>query len=421
MANTNKPYRRVGANSWKELLDQVNDKLENPPSGCDPLEPIEVPDEPHRWAKSDIREVHDRLNEMPGDCFDFEDIPDLWKISIIEDIEDQLENAWCECEQCWYPCDNTADREETFLGSSSTDDGDCTTCGLSQEDNDACRAIYDSEYLPASQALAEARSDYNENFLKACDLEEEIEELEEEIERLEEEKNEACADEDQAERCQQLTQELQEKEDELEEKQEELDEAERIRDESRPKIIQEGAKMTAAVLSAGGICAPLVYDLAPTSGTPPSNIKCGAVEGGVGPKCPPEDDRNVFRCQVNFLLQQKFTYYLGTCSGSIFGPFGGRWITVGSGTYDLDGNAVFSWYDSACQREQHIATCFSNTCDGLCGGQTPCTPGSSATMEYRLLTFYPGDFDPVNCDGDPCEEDEPPPESPENGGGEEEG
>ena len=149
MANTNSPYRRVGANSWEELLNQVNDKLENPPNGCEPLEPIEIPDEPHRWAKSDLREVHDRLDEMPGDCFEWKEIPDLWKISSIEEIEDQLENAWCECDECWYPCDNAADREETFLGSISTDDNDCNTCGLTQEDQDACRAIRNSDYIPS--------------------------------------------------------------------------------------------------------------------------------------------------------------------------------------------------------------------------------------------------------------------------------
>jgi len=97
MANTSDPYRRLGSNSWEELLDQVNDELQNPPSGCDPLDPIDTPGEDHRWAKSDIREVHDKLDEMPGDCFTFEDVPDLWKISIIEDIEGQLSEAWCDC------------------------------------------------------------------------------------------------------------------------------------------------------------------------------------------------------------------------------------------------------------------------------------------------------------------------------------
>jgi len=109
MADTNKPYRRTGANSWEELLDKVNDVLENPDDGCDPLDPIETPESPHRWAKSDVREVHDRLNEMPGDCFEFDEIPDLWKKSIIDEIEEQLENAWCECEGC-KPCD-TESRE----------------------------------------------------------------------------------------------------------------------------------------------------------------------------------------------------------------------------------------------------------------------------------------------------------------------
>lgn len=112
MANINEPYRRVGTNSWEELLDAVNDKLQNPPDNCDPIDEIDTPEECHRWAKSDIREVHDKLNEMPGDCFDFEDIPDLWKKSIIDDIENQLDNSWCDC-GC---TDEDRDKERALTG-----------------------------------------------------------------------------------------------------------------------------------------------------------------------------------------------------------------------------------------------------------------------------------------------------------------
>jgi len=100
MPNPNKPFRRTGSNSWEELLDKVNDKLQNPPedTDCEAIDEIDIPDAPHRWAKSDIREVHDALNEMPGDCFNFQEIPDLWRNSTIKDIEDQLDNSWCDCE-----------------------------------------------------------------------------------------------------------------------------------------------------------------------------------------------------------------------------------------------------------------------------------------------------------------------------------
>lgn len=129
MANSNSPYRRIGANSWQELIDKVNDELQDPPDGCSPIEPIDLPDDCHRWAKSDIREVHDKLNEMPGDCFDFQEIPDLWKVSIIEDIEDQLEDSWCECETCCEPCENAfSGILEIFLGSELEGDDCLTPC-----------------------------------------------------------------------------------------------------------------------------------------------------------------------------------------------------------------------------------------------------------------------------------------------------
>ncbi len=121
MANTNEPFRRVGSNSWKELLDAVNDKLENPPSDteCEPISTIDIPDECHRWSKDDIQEVHDKLNEMPGDCFDFQAIPDLWKKSIIDDVENQLDNAWCDCEAEGCTTD-TLDAEKAKTGTTTS-------------------------------------------------------------------------------------------------------------------------------------------------------------------------------------------------------------------------------------------------------------------------------------------------------------
>jgi hypothetical protein len=128
MANSNEPYRRLGTNSWQELLDQVNTVLQNPPPGCDPIDTIDGPDPEHKWSKGDIIEVHDRLNTMPGDCFTFQPIPDKWKVSIIEGIEDQLSNAWCDCrDECLPQCSNAQPSAVvTYLGSWET--GDCLAC-----------------------------------------------------------------------------------------------------------------------------------------------------------------------------------------------------------------------------------------------------------------------------------------------------
>lgn len=424
MANTNSPYRRVGSNSWKELLDQVNEELENPPSGCDPIEPIEVPEKPHRWAKSDIREVHERLNQMPGDCFEFKDIPDLWKVSIIEDIEDQLANAWCECEQCLYPCDNAAETEEQALFSVSTGAGDCTTCATTSEANDACNDIREFDYQPALTEYFDQKDIFRLAFVEACDLEEEVKELEEQVEALEEAKNEACSQEGNEAQCQELTEQLQEKEEELEEKEEELEEKETERDDARSAMIAAGQQAMVAAQSAIDNCGGTLVLSSVTSGPVPSNVKCGSEEGEMGPDC---FTRDPLRCTVRWGLQQRFTYYIGTCGGGI-GPFGGNWVTINTGEYDIEGNPVpTSWGPSSgCQRSVHSSTCYSTSCGPKCAGDScpACNCGAQATMDYRLLIDYPYEGEPINCDGLPCGEDEPPEDGGEgdggNGGGEEE-
>jgi len=131
MADSKTPFKRQGDNSWQAILDLVNEELESPPLGCDPIEPIEDVDECHRWSKSDIQEVYDKLDEMPGGCFEWDDIPDIWKVSVVEDIETQLEdNAWCECDDlCCEPCVNAGPTFiRQFLGS-YTSENLCVWCG----------------------------------------------------------------------------------------------------------------------------------------------------------------------------------------------------------------------------------------------------------------------------------------------------
>ena len=93
----------------------------------------------------------------------------------------------------------------------------------------------------------------------------------------------------------------------------------------------------------------------------------------------------------------------------------------------MDGGVVLtSWGPSGgqCQTPVHANTCFSSTCAGACGeGESPCVPGSSATMDYRIVRNYPNEFDPINCDNDPCGQDDGDgdggEEGGEDGGGEE--
>ena len=87
---------------WNNLLDQVNDVITNPPEDTD-CEDIEIDPIPHvgpdhKWSKADIQEVHDKLCQTCDDI-SFEPIPTRWKTSIITEIEDAMDEAWCECEE----------------------------------------------------------------------------------------------------------------------------------------------------------------------------------------------------------------------------------------------------------------------------------------------------------------------------------
>ena len=188
MATSSTPFRRTGANSWEELLDQVNQEFQDPPENtdCDPIDTIPTPDECHRWAKSDIQEVHDKLNSMAHDCFTFQAIPDLWKVSIISDIEGQLSNSWCDCEEdeiCCEPCPNAGSPSTQFLahfeetGDCCTPIGpDCQTCASDFCFRDVCRPLDDGLNEYAQWGLLKA---------EFCVLEDEVNDLEEEIATLE--------------------------------------------------------------------------------------------------------------------------------------------------------------------------------------------------------------------------------------------
>jgi hypothetical protein len=185
MATSNTPYRRQGINSWKELLDQVNDELQSPPSGCDPIAPIPLPDECHRWAKSDIREVHNKLDEMPGNCFTFQPIPDKWKVSIISDIENQLSEAWCDCgdEQCCEPCPNCqpeGTESEVFIAFFDNDSACCTPASECQ----MCTEDFCQHSNCGGADGAPEYIEWQDKMLECCILQPQIDDLNDELDDL---------------------------------------------------------------------------------------------------------------------------------------------------------------------------------------------------------------------------------------------
>jgi len=267
MANTSQPYRRVGANSWEELINKVNDVLENPDDGCDPIEPLEVPEAPHRWAKSDIREVHDRLNEMPGDCFEFDPIPDLWKKSIIDNIEEQLENAWCECEGC-EPCQVESLDWETI----HTHSWSYELCGFNPSGPNCGETVADWVGIQYYHDLTLEEIAYYESAavdmcflnLELVDLEEDLADAEAELAAAESARDAACAA-DPPTGCaaaqvivdekQQIVDDL---EDDIEAKEAEIEAARTARDDA-------SSAADAAAVAGWTVLSEMEFDRSPTS------------------------------------------------------------------------------------------------------------------------------------------------------------
>jgi len=99
---------------WNGIIQQVNDVLQNPPTGCDPLPTIEEVGLKHRWSKADIQEVQDALISTCPDIT-FEAIPELWKQSIIDEITDAIGQAWCDCDCDLDPIPSEDGLEFTFF------------------------------------------------------------------------------------------------------------------------------------------------------------------------------------------------------------------------------------------------------------------------------------------------------------------
>lgn len=423
MANVDKPYKRLGENAWEDLLNQVNEELENPPDGCDPIDPIENPEECHLWAKKDdIQNVHDKLDEMPGDCFTFEDIPDLWKISIIEDIEDQLGESWCDCTGgCLYPCEQVGELTITFLLTVNLGETDCTTCSNTPQQTQDASATWSGPHADLIEVYDEEWDKYGVAGVEACDLQNEVDALQEEVDKLQEQKDEACADPDQESRCQSLTQRLEEKEEELEEKEEELADKEEERDDAKSTCI--GAGQAANGLAESNCCSccggQTFIGLVLGAGLnfPPTNTSCD--DEGVGDPCQKEVDegslflnRSFRRCTAGWTFQTKTSGTLGSCHPSGGGSdYETDWRSRMSGDFDPDGAPVMLSFGGTCMGTVVDAVCFSLTCGGICLScqgfdPCPCPPGTEQETSYRVVSRYLFGFpsSPISCDGSPCEE-----------------
>lgn len=82
---------------WKKIIDDINDLINDPPSGCSAeptLDEIE-PDQGIAWSVKMVQDVQDKLKEICPDN-EFDD-PVKWSQKMIDDIRDAIEKGWCNC------------------------------------------------------------------------------------------------------------------------------------------------------------------------------------------------------------------------------------------------------------------------------------------------------------------------------------
>jgi len=98
-------------NDYIVLLTAINDLCENPIGNCSDVEKLELPTKPHIYSQKDIEKIREKLEEL---CFyppergtewedfwtELEDIKDpgqLWTAGILNEIEDAIDEGWCDC------------------------------------------------------------------------------------------------------------------------------------------------------------------------------------------------------------------------------------------------------------------------------------------------------------------------------------
>jgi hypothetical protein len=433
MANSTTPYRRTGTNSWKELLDQVNDELRDPPSGCSPIEEIELPDECHRWAVADIEEVHDKLNEMPGECFTFTPLGDceLWRVSLISEIEDQLSESWCDCgqEQCCQPCATYIEEtEERFLGSASgvgvaCQEGNCPQApdGGGHPGGVAgfCNEMFQDPKSPGSQYNdgINAQCEYCDAKVKAEELAEEIEDLERQLASLRDDLAECPAGSEGTVCRTQINQQIEDLEEEIDEK-----EAEKADEEATAATkLSEANDNLSEGESRGKELGECFRDQWGDCGGFGQNILDAALEQTVEATDAAKDCSN-----------HRDGYGSGSCCGCKWSQCNPRRFTIVTrfndgvqdrqvthfgGVFSNDGKLIFGGSPAgvACQGSPLCLCCDvprdpPNACSECsCAGTPP-----TEIEWYMLINHAAGGGDPIDCEdgGAPCDG-----EAPESGGG----
>ena len=98
---------------WNAIVQQVNDLIADPPSGCPQLDALEEVGPSHKWSAKDFLAVRSRLFEMCN-YSTFIAFAYKWKRDLIDEINAAISNGWCGCEDQWtgpYTVENPLQHE----------------------------------------------------------------------------------------------------------------------------------------------------------------------------------------------------------------------------------------------------------------------------------------------------------------------
>ena len=414
---SDQPFRRLGLNSWQELLDAVNEVLETPPDNCPPQDPVETPPECTILTVTLINDLQDVMRATAQDpdlCFDFDEVNDCdkWTVAMIQNMYDNIENMFCDCEQCLLDCLDAGKAEEIIF----VDDNDVAggTCVIDDDSNNA------SLFALMTTALSDyntARTTWEGLFVDECELNALIDSLQSQKAALEEQIAAAGASDTSALEAQladlQVT--LDEKLDELSDLEDEISDAGTELTTKRDLYVYYGDQRARQSTGEQSVM-DLIYNSGITVELKNTTCYVDETDQGIGHPCHGETPR---RCLVTFTVESRDYLDRFDCDAIQFPSDPGYtgWTPIASGGFfdPYDGRIVPPFMtqkvnDFFCTDAEWGVDCAIPTIDpGIPDPPYPycsrciAAPSSSRTQEWRIRVSYPEPVDEeCNCAGFVC-------------------
>jgi hypothetical protein len=91
---------------WNNLVQRINTLIQNPPANtsCSAQPALAQVPADHIWSKTDIQKAQNALKAICT-TISFSPTPDLWRQSILDEINTALATGWCNCQPtrwCWH-------------------------------------------------------------------------------------------------------------------------------------------------------------------------------------------------------------------------------------------------------------------------------------------------------------------------------